>query len=654
MRVNIFVASLEGLDSSETVKLFFEMPRHVSLLTTEIVEARIKEKQNMVYCALSGTFGNYDVQNWYSTISTPYQYQAEKVVQPGSVYWASKYEYEHDTIRGAFPEYLEIKMNNVGRKDVILGKTIIPRIFLTQEQICGRSWFPCSLTEPVSGYGSIRFSILYSVEKKSLELRIIECKKLTCTIPSMKPCPYVIATVLPDPKGINIKRTPIVQNSENPKFNEIMMIQDDKLDREMEVAIFVFGQIQGDIEFHGHVRVPISIIHPNIIFERELPLSPITQQERKTRSSINSTNIDNKYTASQEKMILKKFHSTDYNNGKTHKWQGTFAPTATACIFCLGLIPKNSDIKTCSECHGTVHKVCSKYCVNSCGCHQLLQLNFFKEDIQVYKYENYMKFMDNLMKQEYLLVNLVEKNREECSKALIKVCDSLNCIHELLYHLLKYEINKSESLGTLFRNNSMCSKTVECYFKYQGMQYLKDCLKEPINDFLKSELDGELDPTRLELPAEQSPKNLTNLMSFCDKLITSIFSKVADFPKPLQTILFDCSNHVLSRFSDPNALYPAVAGFVFLRFFAPAILGPNLFELTNQFIDEKRKRTLTLAAKTIQNLANLTLFGSISHLFRKRTLYDSNESMGRTQNQTNDGLFREFSHSSIIKRECIW
>lgn len=79
---------------------------------------------------------------------------------------------------------------------------------------------------------------------------------------------------------------------------------------------------------------------------------------------------------------------------------------------------------------------------------------------------------------------------------------------------------------------------------------------------------------------------------------------------------------------DAGVRYSVVSGFIFLRFFAPAILGPRLFELTTEHIvcvfcllclqyifnvinihncvfqDPQTNRTLTLISKTIQTLGN--------------------------------------------------
>ena len=64
------------------------------------------------------------------------------------------------------------------------------------------------------------------------------------------------------------------------------------------------------------------------------------------------------------------------------------------------------------------------------------------------------------------------------------------------------------------------------------------------------------------------------------------------------------------RFPDEELTnYTAISGFIFLRFFNPVILTPNLYNLDVGMLDDSAKRKLTLVAKTIQNLSNMTLFG---------------------------------------------
>jgi len=54
--------------------------------------------------------------------------------------------------------------------------------------------------------------------------------------------------------------------------------------------------------------------------------------------------------------------------------------------------------------------------------------------------------------------------------------------------------------------------------------------------------------------------------------------------------------------------YVVVSGFLFLRFFCPAIMSPKTFGVMDDHPDSTATRTLTLVAKMVQKCANLSLF----------------------------------------------
>jgi GTPase-activator protein for Ras-like GTPase len=64
----------------------------------------------------------------------------------------------------------------------------------------------------------------------------------------------------------------------------------------------------------------------------------------------------------------------------------------------------------------------------------------------------------------------------------------------------------------------------------------------------------------------------------------------------------------MPRYSD--AKYTAVGAFIFLRFFCPAIVAPEVEGLVSTTPSKEMRRGLTLIAKIIQNLANNVLFGA--------------------------------------------
>ncbi len=64
----------------------------------------------------------------------------------------------------------------------------------------------------------------------------------------------------------------------------------------------------------------------------------------------------------------------------------------------------------------------------------------------------------------------------------------------------------------------------------------------------------------------------------------------------------------MPRFSE--AKYTAVGAFIFLRFFCPAIVAPEVEGLVATPPSKEIRRGLLLIAKVVQNLANNVLFGA--------------------------------------------
>uniref|UniRef100_A0A8C2Q6F5 RAS p21 protein activator 3 n=1 Tax=Cyprinus carpio TaxID=7962 RepID=A0A8C2Q6F5_CYPCA len=97
-----------------------------------------------------------------------------------------------------------------------------------------------------------------------------------------------------------------------------------------------------------------------------------------------------------------------------------------------------------------------------------------------------------------------------------------------------------------------------------------------------------------------------NLRQYVDRIFNVITSSGVSCPTVMCDIFFSLRESAASRFQvDPDVRYTAVSSFIFLRFFAPAILSPNLFHLRPHHPDPYTSRTLTLVSKTIQTLGSL-------------------------------------------------
>ncbi|XP_065348257.1 GTPase-activating protein [Cloeon dipterum] len=181
--------------------------------------------------------------------------------------------------------------------------------------------------------------------------------------------------------------------------------------------------------------------------------------------------------------------------------------------------------------------------------------------------------------------------------------------HEKLVPLIKvlatHETARVIDPNTIFRGNSLATKLVDELMKVSGPHYLRSTLKPVIDAVLSEKKPCEVDPVRLKNPAEAAA-NLENLLGYVRQVFKAITSSALQCPALMCEAFHQLQQVACSFFKGNNEVrYSVISGFIFLRFFAPAILGPRLFDLTTETIDAQTHRTLTLISKTVQSLGNL-------------------------------------------------
>ncbi|EEH22322.1 hypothetical protein PABG_04533 [Paracoccidioides brasiliensis Pb03] len=163
----------------------------------------------------------------------------------------------------------------------------------------------------------------------------------------------------------------------------------------------------------------------------------------------------------------------------------------------------------------------------------------------------------------------------------------------------------------LFRGNSLLTKALDLHMRRLGQEYLEETIGSKLRDIDESDPDCEIDPNRVQR-SEDLERNWRNLIILTSSVWTSIAASPSRCPPDLRHIFRHIRACAEDRYGDflRSVTYSSVSGFLFLRFFCPAILNPKLFGLLKEHPRPRAQRTLTLIAKALQGLANMTTFGN--------------------------------------------
>ena len=140
--------------------------------------------------------------------------------------------------------------------------------------------------------------------------------------------------------------------------------------------------------------------------------------------------------------------------------------------------------------------------------------------------------------------------------------------------------NASVEANLLFRGNSLLTKALDLHMRRLGKEYLEDTLSEKMRDIDESDPECEVDPHRVR-NQEDLERNWRNLKALTENIWNSIAGSAARCPPELRIIMRRVRDCAEDRYGDfhRSVAYSSVSGFLFLRFFTPAVLNPKLFGL---------------------------------------------------------------------------
>ncbi|KAI8951229.1 GTPase [Xylaria longipes] len=205
--------------------------------------------------------------------------------------------------------------------------------------------------------------------------------------------------------------------------------------------------------------------------------------------------------------------------------------------------------------------------------------------------------------------------------------------------VLTYQFDTTPEYSSLLRANTPVSRMMTTYTRRgPGQSFLRTVLADRINSLIElQDLDLEINPLKVyermcdqiqedtgslppSLPrgitGEQAAENpqvqaiieprLTMLTEIANGFLATIIEGLHEAPYGIRWICKQIRSLTKRKYPEANdqIICTLIGGFFFLRFINPAIVTPKSYMLIDGIPAERPRRTLTLIAKMLQNLAN--------------------------------------------------
>ncbi|MCJ1338564.1 glyceraldehyde-3-phosphate dehydrogenase 1, partial [Bachmanniomyces sp. S44760] len=297
-----------------------------------------------------------------------------------------------------------------------------------------------------------------------------------------------------------------------------------------------------------------------------------------------------------------------------------------------------------------------------------LQEGFFPNDEKTQKYGNLLFLLQSEPRHIAHLCRLV--TMAEIDSLLQTVMFTIygnqyesreeHLLLTMFQSVLTWQFDNTPEYSSLLRANTPVSRMMTTYTRRgPGQSYLKEVLRDKINSLIElKDVDLEINPlkvyermvTQIEedtgsvphyLPrgvtAEQAAENaqvqaiiaprLTMLMEIATSFLDTIIEGLNETPYGIRWICKQIRS--LSKRKYPDAqdqtICTLIGGFFFLRFINPAIVTPRSYMLIENTPADHPRRTLTLIAKMLQNLANKPSYAKEPYMAKLQPFIQQNK-----------------------------
>ncbi|KAH8831915.1 Rho GTPase activation protein [Flagelloscypha sp. PMI_526] len=226
--------------------------------------------------------------------------------------------------------------------------------------------------------------------------------------------------------------------------------------------------------------------------------------------------------------------------------------------------------------------------------------------------------------------------------------------------VLSAQFETATEFGSLLRANTPVSRMMTTYTRRgPGQSYLKTVLSERINSLIEhKDLNLEINPVKVyeqminqieeetgslppNLPRGVAPEvaaenpdvqaiiapRLTMLMEIANSFLLTIIESLDSVPYGIRWICKQIRSLTRRKYPDAKdfAICSLIGGFFFLRFINPAIVTPQAYMLVDGVPAKHPRRTLTLIAKMLQNLANKPSYAKEAYMITLNPFVENNK-----------------------------
>eukprot|EP01103_Thecamoeba_quadrilineata_P002310 TRINITY_DN12286_c0_g1_i1.p1 TRINITY_DN12286_c0_g1~~TRINITY_DN12286_c0_g1_i1.p1 ORF type:complete len:996 (-),score=232.04 TRINITY_DN12286_c0_g1_i1:187-3174(-) len=453
-------------------------------------------------------------------------------------------------------------------KDEFLGETEVDLAITLADHKLHEEWMPLLKSNQCYVAGKVRLKLFFRKPHEgiggsgTLLVKVIEARDLAARDANGLSDPYVVLSL-----GKQNFKTKVVKKNLNPIYNIEYVFEVSSKDISLKVEMRDWDKV-GTHLFMGLVEIGLDCLEEGVHHDDWYLLGP-----KSSGSALRDSMRDSQYNSPVMSPPSSSFISSENSLGSGGKKVSGKKERK-----------KTGDIRL--KLQWTIERI-----------------------LPLVKYE---RLVNMLFEEDFKWVHEIARlpgDKEGIATCLCKIFHASDKIVDLISFVTTEEINSQTEPEVLFRSNTLGTKLVDAYQKMVGSQYLKNVISPLVLPLYNDKKSYEVDPTKID-KTESLERNTSQLLLILNQLLNSIFSSATQIPSSIKTIYKNLRESAINRFPDhQDVQYTVLSSFFFLRLVCPCIMNPKLFHLTPDHPSDQTARTFTLAAKSVQTLANLNLFG---------------------------------------------